>query len=222
MYRVTIGFRPEYSLYSKVDTSQKSNNEDEEYYGYYDDENSSGVDDDNDFWKRYDTYYPYGYNWERRDDPNSKSYYSKDRWATRNILASNIGLTAKRGNDNQLMVAVSSILTTEPLSGIDLEVLDYQQTIISKGKSSNDGFAGIEIKRKPYLLIAKKGNERGYLKLDDGNSLALSRFDVGGEEVKNGIKGFILANGVCGGQEILCISTVLLKIKQASSQKTIL
>lgn len=89
------------------------------------------------------------------------------------------------------MVAVSSILTTEPLSGIDLEVLDYQQTIISKGKSSNDGFAGIEIKRKPYLLIAKKGNERGYLKLDDGNSLALSRFDVGGEEVKNGIKGFI-------------------------------
>ncbi|MBK8929738.1 MAG: hypothetical protein IPM72_08755 [Chitinophagaceae bacterium] len=191
IYRVTIGFRPEYSLYSKVDTSQKNNNEDEEYYGYYDDENSSGVDDDNDFWKRYDTYYPYGYNWERRDDPNSKSYYSKDRWATRNILASNIGLTAKRGNDNQLMVAVSSILTTEPLSGIDLEVLDYQQTIISKGKSSNDGFAGIEIKRKPYLLIAKKGNERGYLKLDDGNSLALSRFDVGGEEVKNGIKGFI-------------------------------
>ena len=156
IYRVTIGFRPEYSLYSKVDTSQKNNNEDEEYYGYYDDENSSGVDDDNDFWKRYDTYYPYGYNWERRDDPNSKSYYSKDRWATRNILASNIGLTAKRGNDNQLMVAVSSILTTEPLSGIDLEVLDYQQTIISKGKSSNDGFAGIEIKRKPYLLIAKK------------------------------------------------------------------
>ena len=149
------------------------------------------MDDDDAFWDRYDTYYPYGYNWDRRDDPKSKSYYNKDRWATRNILASNIGLTAKRSNDNSMVVAVSNILTTEPMGGVDLEILDYQQTIISKSNSNSDGFANIDLKRKPYLLIAKKGNERGYLKLDDGSSLALSRFDVSGEEVKNGIKGFI-------------------------------
>ncbi len=191
IYRVTIGFRPEYSLYSKVDTAQKKgDDEDEGYYGYSD-ESESGVDDDEEFWRRYDTYYPYGYNWERRDDPNSKSYYNKDRWATRNILASNIGLTAKRGNNNRLLVAVSNILTTEPIGDVELEVMDYQQTIVTKAKSGSDGFADMEIKRKPYLLVAKKGNERGYLKLDDGNSLALSRFDVSGEEVKNGIKGFI-------------------------------
>jgi len=192
VYRVTIGFRPGYSLYSRVDTTQKSgDNEEEEGYDGYQDESETGVDDSEEFWRRYDTYYPYGYNWERRDDPNSKSYYNKDRWATRNILASNIGLTAKRGNDNKLFVAVSNILTTEPQDGVQLEVMDYQQTIISTGKSGNDGFAEIEVKRKPYLLIAKKGDERGYLKLDDGSSLALSRFDVSGEEVKNGIKGFI-------------------------------
>ncbi|HMC99441.1 MAG TPA: MG2 domain-containing protein, partial [Ferruginibacter sp.] len=40
-------------------------------------------------------------------------------------------------------------------------------------------------------MIARKGKERGYLKLDDGSSLPLSRFDVSGEEIKNGIKGFI-------------------------------
>ncbi len=192
IYRVTIGFRPEYSLYSKVDTTNRSGDDEEEEYGnYYDDESQSGVDDDEDFWRRYDTYYPYGYNWERRDDPNSKSYYNKDRWATRNILASNIGLTAKRGNDNRLAVAVSNILTAEPMGDVDLEIMDYQQTIIGKGKSGSDGFANIELKRKPYLLVAKKESERGYLKLDDGNSLTLSRFDVSGEEVKNGIKGFI-------------------------------
>jgi len=193
IYRVTIGFRPAYSLYSVADTSQKKNSaEDEENHSeYYGDESANGVDEDDAFWNRYDTYYPYGYNWERRDDPNSKSYYNKDRWATRNILASNIGLTAKRGNDNRLMVAVSNILSTEPMAGVELEVMDYQQTLISKGNSGSEGFAEIEIKRKPYLLIAKKGNERGYLKLDDGSSLALSRFDVSGEEVKNGIKGFI-------------------------------
>ena len=194
IYRVTIGFRPQYSLYQSTDTSATASSDDSgegEGEGEYNDYNSSGQDENDAFWSRYDTYYPYGYNWERRDDPTSKSYYNKDRWATRNVLASNIGITAKRGNDNSLMVAVSSILTTAPMSGVTLEVLDYQQSVISKASSDGDGFATIDLKRKPYLLVAKKGKERGYLKLDDGSSLALSRFDVSGEEVKNGIKGFI-------------------------------
>ncbi|HNA01192.1 MAG TPA: hypothetical protein PLN49_10040, partial [Ferruginibacter sp.] len=113
IYRVTIGFRPEYSLYLSSDTTAKADDDSEE--DYYSDYERSSVDDDDEFWDRYDTYYPFGYNWERRDDPTSKSYYNKDRWATRNIIASNIGLTAKRGNDNSMLVAVSNILTTEPM-----------------------------------------------------------------------------------------------------------
>ncbi|MEO6548867.1 MAG: MG2 domain-containing protein [Ferruginibacter sp.] len=194
IYRVTIGFRPDYSLYQGVDSTKDSSeeNEDEnenaaEYTSY----NSNSIDDDNDFWDRYDNYYPYGYNWKQKEDPHSKSYYNKDRWATRNILSSNIGLTAKRGNNNVLLVAVSDILTTEPMSGVELQVMDYQQTIISTAKSGSDGFVNIDIKRKPFLLVAQKGDERGYLKLDDGSSLPLARFDVSGEEVTNGIKGFI-------------------------------
>jgi alpha-2-macroglobulin len=195
IYRVTIGFRPNYSLYQNQtidNTNAVVNEEEEEGYddGYYT-RNNNGADSDDEFWARYDDYYPYGYNWERRDDPTSKSYYNKDRWATRNILASNIGLTAKRGNNNSLTVAVSNIITTEPMGNVDIEVIDFQQTIVNKTQSNGDGFANIDLKRKPYLLIAKKGTERGYLKLDDGNSLVLSRFDVSGEEVKNGIKGFI-------------------------------
>ena len=194
IYRVTIGFRPQYSLYSKtaVDTTKEAeNNEEEGYDDEYQSYSQSSKDDDDEFWSRYDEYYPYGYNWERRDDPNSKSYYNKDRWATRNILASNIGLTAKRGGNNDMMVAVSSIITTEPMNGVEISILDYQLQLISKAKSGSDGFATIDLKHKPYLLIAKKGDERGYLKIDDGSSLALSRFDVAGEEIKNGIKGFI-------------------------------
>ena len=190
IYRVTIGFRPEYSLYQSVDTTA-GDEEAEETGTTYDEYSNNGLDDDEDFWERYDNYYPYGYNWQRRDDPLSRSYYNKDRWATRNILASNIGLTAKRGNDNSVMVAVSNILTTESMGDIDLEVLDYQQAVVGKGKSGKDGFVQIDNSRKPFLLVAKKGKERGYLKLDDGSSLALSRFDVSGEEVKQGIKGFL-------------------------------
>ena len=153
IYRVTIGFRPEYSLYQSVDTTA-GDDETEELETNFDTYSSNGVDDDEAFWDRYDNYYPYGYNWQRRDDPGSRSYYNKDRWATRNILASNIGLTAKRGNNNSVMVAVSSILTTEPMGDIDLEILDYQQAVVGKGKSGKDGFVHIGTNRKPFLLVA--------------------------------------------------------------------
>ena len=197
IYHVTIGFRPEYSLYTchSIDSSKHKDDEDNDE-GIYADESyqnnsDEGADDDNEFWNRYDNYYPSGYSWKQKDNPCSHSYYTKDRWATRNILASNIGLTARRGNDNSMIVAVSNILSTEPMEDVELVVLDYQQQIIAKEKSGSDGFANFNLKRKPFLLIAKKGDEKGYLKLDDGSTLPLSRFDVSGEEIKNGIKGFI-------------------------------
>lgn len=192
IYRVTIGFRPEYSLYQMADSAKNVKTEESGEWDEYEGESwGSNVDDAEEFWSRYDNYYPYGYKWERKDDPGSNSYYTKDRWATRNILASNIGLTAKRGSNNILTVAVSNILTTEPMADVELQVMDYQHTIISTGKSGSDGFVTIDTKYKPYLLIAKKAEQRGYLKLDDGSSLPLSRFDVSGAEIKNGIKGYI-------------------------------
>ncbi len=196
IYTITIGFRPQYSLYSKATTdtseAQPEGEDGEDYYdeGYYGLYNS-GKDDFDSFWDAYDNYYPYGYSWEKRNDPTHRSYYNKDRWASRNIIASNIGLTAKKGNNNTLLVAVSDILSTEPMGGVELTILDYQHQVIAKSSSGSDGFATLDTKQKPYLLIAKKGSERGYLKLDDGSALALSRFDVSGAEIKNGIKGFI-------------------------------
>ena len=192
IYRVTIGFRPDYSMYTchTSDSSSEDNDEDNYREASYN-ESQNTLDDNDEFWKRYDNFYPFGYNWEQRDNPCKKSYYNKDRWATRNIIASNIGLTAKRGGNNAITIAVSDILTTEPMANVELDVLDYQQQIIAKANSDNDGFANFDLKRKPYLVIAKRENEKGYLKLDDGSSLPLSRFDISGEEVKNGIKGFI-------------------------------
>jgi alpha-2-macroglobulin len=194
IYRVTIGFRPEYSLYTchYADTASTDEDDDDDENYYYADYNTSASgDNDDEFWSRYDNYYPYGYSWKQRDNPCKRSYYNKDRWATRNIIASNIGLTAKRGTGNAIAIAVSNILTAEPMSNVELTILDFQQQVIAKANSDNEGFAHFDLKRKPYLVIAKQNNEKGYLKLDDGSSLPLSRFDISGEEVKNGIKGYI-------------------------------
>ncbi|HEY5371221.1 MAG TPA: MG2 domain-containing protein [Hanamia sp.] len=211
IYRVTIGFRPEYSLFNcqgKDTTSgdEEENSYDEDYYSY----DRDGGDDDDDFWRRYDNYYPYGYNWDKRNNPCSKSYYNKDRWDSRNIIASNIGLTAKRGGNNSLTVAVSDILTTEPMSNVELVVMDYQQQILAKANSDKDGFANFDLKQKPYLIIAKHNKEKGYLKIDDGSSLPLSRFDISGEEIKNGIKGFIFGErGVWRPGDSLYINCII-------------
>lgn len=195
IYRINIAFRPEYSVYAcgKVGKTNKANG-DEENEDYYENNEDGKVDDDGEFWQRYNDSYPFGYNWQQRDNPCSKGYYNKERFASRNILSTNIGLMAKRGSDNSLFVAVNNIISTDPMKDVELQVLDYQQQIIGKGNSNGDGIAMIDIKRKPYLLIAKKGTEKSYLKLDDGSSLMLSKFDVAGAEIKNGIKGFIFGD----------------------------
>lgn len=192
IYRVIIGFRKEYSLYNCSLGSPVVKNNDDYGYDEEQDNNTANVsDEDDDFWARYDNYYPDDYDWQKRNDPCSNSYYTKDRWAKRNIIASNIGLIAKRGTGNDMLVAVTNILTAKPMSGVELDLLDYQKQVLYKATSDGDGFARFTLKRKPYLLVAKDGGERGYLRLDDGSSLPLSRFDVGGDDVQSGLKGFL-------------------------------
>ena len=197
IYRVIIGFRKSYSIYSckaggAVKTKADGDEEGYEGEGGYGGGGNSGVaDEDDDFWSKYDNYYQPGYSWKDRDDPCTESYYNKQRWATRNVIASNIGLIAKRGTDNSMTVVVTDILTAQPLSGVELDLLDYQKQVIFKATSDGYGLAKFDMPRKPYLLVAKRGDERGYLKLDDGSALPLTRFNVGGEQVQSGIKGFI-------------------------------
>ncbi|MEO7446204.1 MAG: MG2 domain-containing protein, partial [Ferruginibacter sp.] len=201
IYHVTIGFRPGYNLYLQDKKGSGVNNaraDEEENADEEDDEESTAAqkiyEEDNsldNFWERYDNYYPYGYSWKKRNDPSHPSYYNKERWATRNIIASNLGLTAKVGNDKTLHVMVTDILTTKAMRGVDFQVMNFQEQVIGKGSSDGDGAAEISLSGEPFLLLAKDGKETGYLKLDDGSALPLDRFDVSGEKIKNGIKGFL-------------------------------
>src|SRR5690606_1285473 len=68
---------------------------------------------------------------------------------------------------------------------------DYQQQLIGSAMTDGDGKATISSKDIPFVLIAKSGNQRGYLKMYDGESLSLSNFDIGGEHVSRGLKGFL-------------------------------
>jgi uncharacterized protein YfaS (alpha-2-macroglobulin family) len=199
IYRVQLSFKKKYSTYpceegdddkESIEMTSFQDRDREEFEneqsawdhsgGYYYDYGGDYED------------YEYEYNWEERDNPCDGSYYrGSSRSVVRNIIASNIGIIAKGNSNGMFTVAVSDILTAKPLSGVDLEFLNYQKQVIATGKTDNDGFCSVTTNRVPYLIIAKNGEQRGYLRVDDGSALSLSNFDVSGEVVQKGLKGFI-------------------------------
>lgn len=191
IYRVTISFRKKYAVYKCFETDTTVAKEESADAGEdaWDDMNANEASS----WDYVENYYSEEgeYNWNDRDNPCKNSYYNSERWVSRNILASDLGLIAKKGVEGSMLFVVTDLRTTEPLSGVLLEIYNLQHQLIQKVETNNSGLAEIKLDKKPFLLVAKKGSQRGYLKLDEGSSLSLSMFDVAGEQVQKGLKGFI-------------------------------
>ena len=130
-----------------------------------------------------------------RNDPCSPAYYryshEKELRSDRNLLASNIGLLAKQGADDTLIVAATWLPSAAKLRGVDIEVFNFQQQRIGRGTTDNNGLLTLKLDGTPFYLIAAKSEERGYLKLAINSALPISHFDVGGVSVQEGVKGFI-------------------------------
>ena len=191
LYRVNISFSKKHSLYP---CGEKESEDDFVYEGedredtQYDGPGSNYYDD---YYDDYN-YYNSGYNYKERDNPCKKSYYmNNDKSIVRNVFASDIGIIAKGGSANDITVAITDLKTTESLSGVEVKLYNYQQQVIGKGTTNSDGFATIKVGKKPFLLVASQGKQKGYLRLDDGESLSTSMFDVNGQAAKKGVKGFI-------------------------------
>lgn len=164
IYRVNIDFDQQHSTYTCEQEAEADNEEDEYYY----------------------------YRWQHRDDPCHEAYYNyNDRSVSRNVLASELGLIAKGGTNGAYTFAVNDLHTTEPLSGVELEVYDFQQQLMTSLSTDGDGLARFESEETPFVLVAKRGNERGYLKMQDGLALSLSKFDISGKRYHQGVKGYI-------------------------------
>lgn len=184
IYQVKLSFKKSYSTYNCDDEESSGDDEsqfedmDTDYEGY-----EYGYEDE--------YYYYDGYEWEERDNPCHVSYYTGNRAVSRNVLASDLGITAKRGDDGNTHVFITDLKTTQPLSGIQLDLYDFQQQVVGSGTTDADGKCVVHSKEPPFALIARSGFQRGYLKLQDGEALSVSSFDVSGETVQRGLKGFL-------------------------------
>lgn len=191
IYKLELRFRKEYAMYA-CGSEEESENQLSKMEDLIAEQQLEKEMKDWDQPGWYEPYnYPAGYTWREEDNPCHVSYYNGERFVSRNIFASDLGIIAKGGNDKSITFAISNLLTAEPESSVELEVFNYQNQLMARGKTGNDGLAKVQLDRTPFLLVAKKGNQRGYLRLDDGSSLSLSNFDVGGQVVQKGIKGYL-------------------------------
>ncbi len=131
--------------------------------------------------------------WTQRHDPCAPAYY---RYAdgirsSRNLLASNIGLVAKRDARGDWLVAATNLRTAETLNNAKITALNFQGDALGTATTNSDGMATLSLKGQPFTLVADANGGKGYLKVNAGAALPVSHFDVGGETLAKGLKGYL-------------------------------
>lgn len=221
IYRVVLSFRQEYSAYPCG-----GNNAPEMKFA--DNNASDGLtkvsgnvlsDEDEAVWNTPESYYYYNgeamdwsvYRWTERDNPCHPSYYmNSDRGAACNVFASNLGMIVKQNSQNKLWIAVNDILSTEPVEKAQVTAYNFQLQPVGKGETDKEGFVEITSKGVPFIVVAESEKQKAYVRVVDGEEQSVSRFDVGGKDIRKGLKGFIYGErGVWRPGDTLHISFIL-------------
>ena len=134
---------------------------------------------------------PQNYNWSERDNPCKNSYYNNSRFVTRNMLGSNIGIIAKRNNNNKVHLVLSDLRTVAPIDGANVTFYDFQQQEIMTSSAGSEGMLSVELDKKPSFAIVTHAGDYGYINLQDHYANSLSEFEVSGRSKKKGLDGYI-------------------------------
>lgn len=195
LYRIEISYKKEYARYECTETEDDSIEED--YYDDYYEENYTEIESDNvelreeQYWdNRIYQWRQRVYNWKQEDNPCHRAYYSEDRFINSNILGSDLGIIVKKGKDNSYVFAAADIVTTTPLANTKITLFNYQKQAIGSITTDATGIASLVPQAYPVFAVAQKGTNYAYLKLEDGNSLSMSKFDISGKQLEKGLKGF--------------------------------
>jgi len=189
LFQLTISLAPADALYDCPGASETTAMEDPVQSNQEDGDSS-----DPSYWDQYqEEYYDGEINWNERNDPCKPAYfrYAPNIRAARNLLASNIGLIAKRGQRGKLLAVATALDSAKPMAGVKIDVISSQNQVLASARTDASGSVELELRGQPFALIADDAGRKGYLRVAPGVALPVSHFDVGGETVVNGIKGFL-------------------------------
>ncbi|WP_147677720.1 alpha-2-macroglobulin family protein [Algibacter pacificus] len=202
IYRVELSYEKAYSLYDCEANPTTSNSEDDGYNEYYEEDYYEGDYADMDsedeelreeaYWDNLTyRYKDYSYNWREENNPCHEAYYGEGKIVSQNLLASNLGVIAKQGANNSYYFAVTNILNTNPEANAKVTIYNFQQQELASRNTDEEGLTIIDSDKKAAFAIVSKGKNTTYIKLSDANSLSLSKFDVSGDRLQRGLKGYI-------------------------------
>lgn len=152
--------------------------------------------DQGDLWySGHATYDYYLWNWEDSDDPAKPSYYmNSERGDERNVMATNLALTAFADAADAIKVVCSDLVEAKPRGGVEVSAYNQQNRLLGTATTDNDGLATIAYNRRegtPLYVAAQSGRDKSYLRVKVGEQLSTSTFDVGGEQLREGLKGYL-------------------------------
>ncbi|OEK09553.1 hypothetical protein A8C32_12680 [Flavivirga aquatica] len=202
IYRIELSYEKSYSLYDCSSNAKVTSNDDDEYDDYYEedyyqeDNADISIEDqelrEEAYWDNLTYRYKnYAYNWREENNPCHDAYYGENKIVSQNLLASNLGAIVKRGTSNSYYFAVTNILNTNPEANAKVKLYNFQQQEIANATTDKDGLTLVDLDKHAAFAIISKGKNTTYIKLNDGNSLSLSKFDVSGHRLQRGIKGYI-------------------------------
>ncbi|WP_057940333.1 alpha-2-macroglobulin family protein [Algoriphagus resistens] len=197
IYRVELSFKKEHTAYNceqTVDSTVSDEFEDDYYYDEYDSPSQDLDEEEREeqYWNnKIYRWRTYSYNWEQRDNPCHAAYYNEERVLSTNVLGSDLGFIAKSGGNKTYRFITTNLLTTNPEGGVKISLYNFQKQLIRELTTEADGMVTHEEKQHIAFAVAQKNNNYAYLKLDDGNMLSLSNFDISGKELQKGLKGYI-------------------------------
>ena len=180
MYQLSLNFGPaDYTFASDEMRNAVVDNNDEKEANYWDGE---GYD-----------YKEYRYDGEY-GDPNGYYYYNYVE-KQKNIVVSDLAVTAKMGRNDLVDVFVYRISDAQPAAGAQVVAYNFQKQELSKGTVDGKGHLQLQCANRPAFVVAtdKKGS-KSVIKLNDGNALSYSRFNVSGEPVEKGVTAFAYSN----------------------------
>lgn len=122
-------------------------------------------------------------------------YYYNDVDIRKNIMVTDLAVTAKMGNDDVIDVFVFGITDAKPVSGAKVTAYNYQRQPIATGSTDGDGHACLKCVNRPAFVVAsdRRGGQ-SLIKTNNGESLSYSKFDISGSSVEKGISAFAYAN----------------------------
>ncbi|HMQ08384.1 MAG TPA: MG2 domain-containing protein [Saprospiraceae bacterium] len=132
-----------------------------------------------------------GYQYSQEKDPCFPVFYNYSRFVERNLLASNLGVMTKKGEDGKLTIWVNDINTLQPVNNASVQVFDFQKQILGSGQTNSSGNFSLTLPTRSSFIIVQKEKQYAYLDITDGTSQTLTDFDIGGSKKKEGLDGNI-------------------------------